>query len=472
MRRLLAAVALVLPTIGCGPAEKADDDDDDDGGPVRVIGLSLDREIGGDDIRVTAHLTEDGVALPGVAVTISAAGGVASAVTDAGGGDYLSTVVADELDSQVTITATAGAASATRIALPMTNVDEAWGQPEAIAGLVNSPGWEDGANISPDGEWLIVTSIVPIDLLSCVQDGQSSSAASCMDVIGPFAAPERPGFLGADRIHDGTYDSECPDIGIPAGSGFAFPPVSAYGFRRQTDGSFAEPFVIGFDANGCLGPYGMAFTGAPAGNGAGIVFAFNDPIDAPDHLEDVWYAPITLGQPNMLGDYSVGMSGIQVTGFTPTQIGPSLTNVQGNPAYTPGYVLWDDESLGPNDRDLYAAALTGTLPSVTAGTAFTIGASVPGEAEIQPHFDETTDSLLYMGPSGITSKTLTPSVDPSLPGSWSAPTVLVGAAPGHDIVAVGEPTISRSAGVTELYFVYVLQTANGYDANVGRVRAR
>lgn len=354
----------------------------------------------------------------------------------------------------------------------MTVVDEFWGQPEAVRGLVNSPGWEDGANISPDGQWLIVASITPIDLLTCVLGGSMDTVPACMDIIGPFAAPQRPGFLGTDRIHDGTYDSECPDIGLAAGSGFAFPPVSAFGFHRQSDGSFAEPFVIGFDANGCLGPYGITFTGQPSGTSAGVVMAFNDPMDSPDQLEDVWYAPITLGQANMLGDYSVGMSGVQVTGFTPTQIGPSLPNTQGNPAYVNGFVLWDDESLGSADRDLYAAALTGTLPAVTAGTAFTIGASVPGEPEIQPFFDETDDALYYMGGLGITKKVLAPSSDPALAASWSAPAVQLGGAPGHDIAAIGEPTVARNGGVTELYFVYVTQSASGYDANVGRVRAR
>ena len=202
-----------------------------------------------------------------------------------------------------------------------------------------------------------------------------------------------------------------------------------------------------------------------------MVFTFNDPLDAPDRTDEIFYAPLTLGQKNDLGDYFVGGSGLEVTGFTPTLLDPSLLEHQGNPAYASGFLLWDDESLADADRDLYAAAVTGTLPALTAGTAFTVGASMPGQGEIQPFVDGST--LYYMGPSGIAQTTLLPDSDPSLPGSWPAPVVLLGGAPGNSIVAVGEPTIAHVGGTTELYFVYVTSTPGvGINANVGRVRLR
>lgn len=460
----VASLAVLLFTTGCA-AEK-----DDPAAPARVIAISFDREVAGSGILVTAHLTEDGAPLPGARVTVSTAGGAASTVTDAGGGDYLATVTPDALDTEVAITAASGDASTTRIALPITVIDDAWGQPEALPGLVNSPGWEDGANVSPDGQWLLVASISPIDILTCFIGGLQTAEPACMAIIGPYQAPERPDFLGADRIHDGTYDSACPDIGITDNMGYAFPPVSGYGFRRQADGSFAEPFVIGFDANGCLGPFGMSFTSAPSGTAAGMVFTFNDPLDNPDQTDEIFYAPLTLGQKNDLGDYSVGGSGIQVAGFTPTLLQPSLPAHQGNPAYVSGFLLWDDESLPGADRDLYASAVTGTLPALTAGTAFTVGASFPGQPEIQPFVDGTT--LYYMGGSGITQTTLMPASDPALAGSWSAPNVVLGAA-GGTILAIGEPTVADVGGTKELYFVYVTSTpGGGKNANVGRVRMR
>ena len=174
----------------------------------------------------------------------------------------------------------------------------------------------------------------------------------------------------------------------------------------------------------------------------------------------------------VLGTYSFGAGGIEVIGFTPTRLDPDMPGTQGNPAYANGFVIWDDEDLPGADRDLYAAPVTGTLPVMTAGTSFTVGASEPGSPEIQPFLDADGATLYYMGASGITSKTITPGTDPSLVVSWSPPTVHLGAAPGGDIVAVGEPTNARSGGTTELYFVYVLSTPDGFDANVGRVRAR
>jgi len=56
----------------------------------------------------------------------------------------------------VTATVAHATVTATRTELVMPSVGEDWNQPEPVGGLVNTAGWEDGANISPDGRWLVV----------------------------------------------------------------------------------------------------------------------------------------------------------------------------------------------------------------------------------------------------------------------------------------------------------------------------
>ncbi|HUJ59538.1 MAG TPA: hypothetical protein VLX92_13625 [Kofleriaceae bacterium] len=443
-------------------------------GPASALAISLDRAAGSHAIAVTVHASDAaGQPVAGAAIALAVSGGTSTAVRDAGGGDYAATVQPDALDTEVTIVASTGALQATKVALALATIDDTLGQPEAVDGLVNSPGWEDGANISPDGQWLIVASYVPVDLLTCTLDGESPPSAACTTVIGPYAAPERPGMLGAERIHDGTFDNDCPDLGVTSPStSNAFVPIAGYGFHRQADGSFAEPFVIGFDADGCLGPYGYAFTAAPQGSSAALVFANGD-LGSSKMASSIWYTPITLGQPNLLGTYRIVDDMLQVTGFTPTELPPVLTTRQGNPFYSAGRLYWDDEDLAPADQDLYVADLTGTLPQVTAGPAQTVGVSLPGTQEIQPAVDGA--DLYWMGGGTLWRATLASGADPAQAASWSPRAPLLGpaAADTAPILALGEPNVAHVGGKLELYFVYIKQApGGGYDANIGRVVAR
>jgi hypothetical protein len=49
-----------------------------------------------------------------------------------------------------------------------------WAAPQLVAGAVNSPGWEDSASISPDGDTLTF-SYIPVDLFSWTQTGPDFS---------------------------------------------------------------------------------------------------------------------------------------------------------------------------------------------------------------------------------------------------------------------------------------------------------
>ncbi|MGH7327093.1 MAG: hypothetical protein ACREJX_01960, partial [Polyangiaceae bacterium] len=446
--------------------------------PEHTITLSFSRTVTGFD--VTMHVETNGVPDSSSAPTISVTGGAASAVVPgAAAGDFVSSVDPSVIDDEVAVTATAYGNTAKKTALVLEHLADALDQPEEVPGLVNTTGVEDGANVSPDGAWLIVASYVPIDLYSCVLTGAADfSSAACSTIIGPYAAPERPNMLGASRIHDGTYDDTCPSLGVTTPQTHAFFPVAAYMFHRQSDGSFAEPHVLGVDADGCLGPYGYSFAGAPTGTTAGLVFAHDDPSDVPDTKADIYFLNATLGQDNIWARYFVDGGTPTLSEMTAVKIPPVLPDRQGNPAFQDGLLAWDDEDLAVPNRDLFFAPEMGTLPAVTAidagsspdGGPPTIGVSNSSEEEIQPAFDGA--DLYWYGTGGISMATRTSSTaDPSAPASWSARTSMVNVLGDgtRPIIATGEPTVAHPAGgKKELYFVYIKKVGAGYDGAVAR----
>ncbi len=429
----------------------------------------------------TIHAADPGGApVTGLLPAVTAAGGTASEVTEKGAGDYVVTVTPTAMDREVQIQADAGGVHAEKTAIVLTSVDDGWEQAEAIDGLVNTPGWEDGASVSADGEWLLVGTYVPLDVLTCLAlDGGVPDSPSCNTVLGPYTAPERPDMLGAERIVSPTKIKQaCPDLGFPADGGetpFAVPPVAAYGFHRQTDGSYAEPFVIGFAADGCLGPYGFSFAGPIAGDAAGVLFANDDPLTsgAADTANDLHWAPLTLGKKNILATYSYDGAKVNVSDALAVRLDlPDLAGTQGNVNLSGGRLWWDDESAPGPDRQLYVADVTGDLPEGPIAPAQVVGASRPGVEDIQPALDGA--ALYWMGEGQIVTSDLTTGADPAAPASWSSAKVILGhgASPDAGVVALGEPTVAHAGAETWLYFVYIKKTATGYDANVGRIRRR
>ncbi len=446
---------------------------------MSTLSLALARGPSG-EVQATIHVADPaGAPVTGAAPVVAVQGGTAGDVTEKGGGDYAVTVTPSAMDREVEIDAESGGAHATKTAVVLSVVDPGWEQAEAIDGLVNTPGWEDGASVSADGEWLLVGSYVPLDVLTCLAlEGAVPSSPSCNQVNGPYSAPERPDMLGAERILSSTkIQQNCPNLGFPAGGGdapFAVPPVAAYGFHRQADGSYAEPFVIGFAADGCLGPYGFSFAGPFSGESAAVLFANDDPLPSGgDTANDLYWAPLTLGEKNILATYSYDGTKITVSGELHVRLPlPDLAGTQGNVNLSGGRLWWDDESVPGEERQLYVAGVTGDLPTATLAPAQVVGASRAGEEDIQPFLDGST--LYWMGSGKIATSDLAAGADPSAAASWTAATSILGpaASPDAGIVAVGEPTVARVGAETWLYFVYIKKTAAGYDANVARIRKR
>lgn len=395
------------------------------------------------------------------------------------------------------VEASLGELTTSRQGLFLPEVHTDWGVPEPVPGLVNTGGWEDSVEISPDGQWLIVGTYSPVHLTECISSGQQAQppapyglpdAPACNEARGPYAAPERPDMPGADRIlaADDILQA-CPRLGVQGSAPgedavLALPPVASYGFARQPDGSFAEPFPIYFEMDGCtVAPFGFSFVDLSAQGVASLIFAFDDYRDnsSPENTEnDLHYiADAALGQPVLLGEYSV----VPGQGLTAPLYRPAILELmeraggQGNPFRSAEGIWYDDE--GSEDIDLYFIPTVGELPDAQFGPAIRVGVSAQGEDDFQPFLHK--DRLYYardfnrirshawMDRSGVAEAAFDAGrVELAVP---QTPQTHEGA-----ILSIGEPSLAVDEdGARWLYFVYGARTASGsFDMSVGRVRQR
>lgn len=415
------------------------------------------------------------------ALTFTISGGTATAFADAGSGIYKATVTATNLSGEIPMTLSWSNYSKSITALIFPNIDAAWDQPEAVPGYVNTDGWEDSPEISPDGNYLIVSTYSPVSLFQCITDGLLVSTPSCNANSFATLSSERPNFPGAARILSPTSINHTISMLNPPDTTNAYPPVSSYAFVEQADGSFKQPIPIYVDWE--------AYTwGAPFG------FNFKEKISDNVYKVNLTFGDPSLGTGNKLQSAQLDFSGSTVVlgtmtlvagaltksnwAMTPLNI-PGLATQAGNPGssvYGPtgdGYLFWDDESLAANTRELYFA--TETAAGVY-GSKQTVGLSQAGLDEYQPYFFENRlyFSLIH---GAILSSQLTTAADPSLIGSWSANRLEIGVDSGHThagrIGSMGEPSLyTDSSGKKWLYFAYSIVGSGNMNLNIGRVRAK
>jgi hypothetical protein len=476
-----AALAVLSVLAGC---DGAPPETTPDGDPELSIALDRREADGPDIVVVKASLRRGEEPAAGETVTVTAEGGTAGQATDLGGGDYEVEVVPAAESGELRIQVGALGLSAERTAVVLAAVEAGWGQPERVPGLVNTKGYEDSAEISPDGEWLIVSNYSPIDFICCFlgcqgDPAQDPAAPACNTSIGPYSAPERPDLPGAARIVSSTQiHDEAPSIGLdlPDGEDFqvALPPVAAYGFHRQADGSFAEPFAIAFEADGIpVAPFGFEFVGPPQGSTATVLYGWTDlqKLNTPEDTgNDLWRDTLTLGEWNNLGTFSFE-GGKPVVDATLELVAlPDPTGPQGNPAVSDDGVWFDTEG---GVFDLFFAAgdpLGGPLAAPV-----TVALSTAGRSEFQPFLH---GGRLYFAADfeTIVSSERAPGGDPASAATWSPERVELRCEPGATatgaIVSIGEPSLSERGGVVTLYFIYAVKTASGFDMSVGRVDRR
>lgn len=485
------SLAFVVPLLLAACSSEGDPSKPPGASTPAALALELTREDSPAPypVVVTARVTSsDGRPVAGLSVEFTAEGGTVGAVEESAEGAYRVTVkpsLAAGDGGEVVVRAKVAELSAEATAVVLPVVDAAWGQPERVPGVVNTAGTEDSAEVSPDGEWLIVGTYSPTDVLCCIAGNDlpgctgspaSPTSPACNTTHGPYAAPERPDMPGAGRILSETeIEHTIPAIGVTDPL-FALPPVAAYGFKKQPDGSFAEPFVIAIDMDGfTYSPFGFTYLGAPNDGAASVLFAF-DPLHGPDTGPDLYHADITLGAPVSLGKYSFVNNFLVADPFPAAQL-PLLPMdpFQSNPSFGHGYVWFDTE--GPVEKDLFVTKPSGAVPGASFGETVVAAISKPDVEEFQPFVDEASSTLYFSRGFRDIAASDYAGGDPALPASFGEPRVTLGldALPDGigDIVGLGEPSVGRPAeGGEWLYFVYYVRREGRYDGSIGRVKKR
>lgn len=479
---------------------------------------------------VTATVSKAGEPSVGATLTVELTRGVANQVIDNGDGSYVFTVTPEQTGEH-RVSVTTDGVRTSRTALVLSSVHADWGQAMSVEGLVNTEGYEDGVTISPDGEYLFVQ-YGPIYFSSVFLFNAPRSIGGCEgnrlffplnptpvsnpclhpwmdDIIGPIKAPERPGFYTGGISDDetmlrhnaasyGVLDNESPVIALP---------TMIFGFKRQPDNSFAEPFSIAFnDADdGLIGAFGISLL--PEVNGTTtIAFAFNDPSNADmvdfdgngsDDAEsyfDVFTTSIILGEDTVLGTYVptgtpnetpnrgtpfpselVNFGKVGIEGIAGTQGNPHL--LQANDGSIAA-VFTDDEHDDVNDVDHGELSVyvlnSGAFPNGTWTKTVlpsTINKPAPSN-EIQPFFGQNglyftslgqdVPAIRFSAYSGSVS-----AADYGNNANWSPPIDIITAEESviGGIVAIGEPTTAIVDSTETLYFVYA--SIRGFDAVSG-----
>lgn len=459
--------------------------------PSYSLSLAMSRNAGPGlgSFTVTATLNRDGSPHPGQTLALSIPAGAVSGVTDHGNGTYSFTVT-PAATGTYSVTVSYGEATVTRKAVVLDTVLAGAGQPMAVPGdYVNTEGYEDGVTITPDGEYLFVQ-YGPIHFSGlfqhasiCASAGYSvgydlntcagrPDASLVFDTIGPYAAPYRPNFPSAN-IADGTL-LHLDDLIMPTlANGLVGFPTAFYGFKRQSDGTFAEPFKVAFnDERGINGPFGLSFRINGDGT-ATFALAWNNYFnDLGDDKPDIYHGTLTLGAETSLGDVMYGANDTFLS-INPliTPVGfSSHVGVQGNPhIYLDGAgnitSIWTDDEQVTNDLSVYRLTAgsfpTGTWVNETLPSVINTAAD-----EDQPFF--TGNKLYFSRGLSIVYHDYTPTngacgATYTHNDCWGPEVIVLGANANTgigEIFAVGEPTIASYGGKTYLYFVYVERREN------------
>jgi hypothetical protein len=298
--------------------------------------------------------------------------------------------------------------------------------------------------------------------------------------LGPVVAPSRPNVPGASRVGANAVAHNCPSLNFFPPSTIPVPPIALYGFRRQGDGSYAEPFVFMFTGDdGCFAPWGPSVHA----NGDGtyrLFLAFNDPRNAgtPSDFAHVYDFNVTPGQTQALGNVSLnGAGAVQIANFALNAAAIAGPDVhRGNPhvyynGNTPSLLFYDDETQSVANQYIHVSQWNGS--SWNAATALNFAPfNTSGNGATQPFFDGT-QLILREGLQLLAISYNGGAVGSA--ASWGSPTVLLapqsaGVQTGS-VIVVGEPTLATIGGQQVLYFVYGLQQADGsVNLRVGHVR--
>lgn len=530
-RPILTSLLVVLGLTACS----GEDDPPPPPGEIRLaLDFRRDDGPGLDPFTVFVSVTRGNDPLPGQTLEVTVDRGTATAVVDRGDGTY---------DFQVTpagtgehpLTVGLGDVEVSRTALVLEDVHAGWEQPLAVPGLVNTAGYEDGVTVTPDGEYVFVQtgpfhwSGIIVFLTPRDQGGAGGNRLVPTefhhpwidDLIGPYVAPERPGFFdGRFSGNRCLHNAASWGVGVNQAPNFAISTM-IYGFKRQGDGTFAEPFHIAFeDENDALvTPYGLGIKMNGDGT-ARVVFSLDMPSDLDEAQVDVngdgfggaddvpsgidlYTGEIDLDQDNILGHFTPsGTPGTPPRKDTPFSAVPvalgntgtdGVYGTQGNVGYyesgTTILLFTDDEYDTGGDRGEIAVYVleSGTFPGGVWSKTILPSDVNTADEEIQPFF--TGDGMYFTRLSGP-EVWHAPYTGPLTAAgfadnaNWGTPSKLLSRSASYTLgscVAIGEPTACTWQGDDYLYFVYAVvraiddsaaTTFYDLDFNAGFVRKR
>jgi len=460
--------------------------------------------VGLDDIDVVVSVKNNDVLAPGLTPTITLETGSKSTTLDNGDGTYSFRITPTQTGEHK-VTASYGGITFSRTPLVLYDVDAAWGQPMSIPGYVNTEGYEDGATVTADGQYFFVQTGPQYHAGNEVMTnlcGGPVSRVGCshvyLDTIpGPYTAPERPGFWdgrysGTTILHNanswGLVADQAPNYAVS---------TMFYGFKRQSDGSYKEPFYVDFsDVNdGIITPFGLSFY--LNGDGTALTtFTLEDP-SIPGQNFDVYNSTITLGQNNNLGDFvadpTPGQPPLRGATFNSNLIdfdNSGATTIPGTQGNNHMHVvggdvvsIWTDDEydVGGDHGDLTvnlnnnSTISDGTLRGLSSSswTSFQLPSKINSvNDEVMPFFtgtglyfarDTGKLEIYYASYSGTHTQ-----ADLTNNANWGTPVKLLASDPSSAslgrIVGLGEPTVATIDGEEYLYFVYVVFRA--YDAAI------
>ena len=474
--------------VSCSGGGGSDDPVDDYAISVEVQRIE---QAGFDPFTVIATLTNRGTPLSGQTLSVNVAKGSVSTVTDNGDGSYQFTVTPSST-GVYPFTINYQGASISRAAIVFDGIGSGVGQPMSVPGdYVNTEGYEDGVTITPDGQWLFVQygpvyfsgALLVNTICSDINYSIGYNLNDCngrdnsnwiFESIGPYTDSVRPGFPSA-RLSGGMISHLSSIVLAGVANGLYVPPTVFYGFKRQGDGTFAEPFLLAFDdeGRGVQSPYGLSFQMLTS-NTARFTLSWNDYTNQlGDDGVDLYSGTVTLGQNNSLG--SVTFAGELPNTITPNVVPVSLDasdqlGVQGNSHiyYDNGDVvqsIWTDDEKTTKDLTVYTRT-AGTFPNGT-WVKVTLPAKIntAGE-ESQPFFTGTKlylrrgDAIVYHDYAGMNGTDYDQDV------AWGDEVIVlqsnISTVTG-ETVAVGEPTIANINGKTLLYFVYGINRSTGLN---------
>jgi len=470
------------------------DKSSDDQSRADSVSMSFER-IGTADyspFKVTVAATDSsGVKVSGLDVRITSSRGDVTPVADNGDGTYASTVTpaGTEKSGEYVITGTVESwnSAVVRTALVLKTVHPALGQPMAVpGGYVNTAGWEDSINITPDGQWLFLM-YSPMSISGVFLGDPDHEWART--AAGPWNSPERPGFPDGRIDIDGNISHIFP-LWCDFTEDTVVQPVTMYCFHRQGDGSFAEPVKVGsYDVtyDNPMLEFGLHAVMVNDGT-ARIAYSYTDPLLENGRHLLIYTADIMPGGDSVLGEYYKDGSmacpafakknvrfqmvplepvdGADVHLFDPhlsTDAGGNITSIW----------VWKENTVNDElSRNIYVYTLKEgkSFPGSGSGDWDRIELPSPVNAddsvEMQPHF---TGSYVYFYRNGTIARSKYNGGAYGNASSWEPVEVMI--EPGAEAESVlgqtnvvGEPTLCTHGGKTYLYFVY--DVVAGYDGTL------